>query len=355
MPRWQGQSVLSARLESRSRHRPCHICGRRTDQFADPCARPGLHRSQLAHSGNRQRAGTPQGSVFRRRGRLRQCRRPAHLVCATAVDKNIEQVTVGSFGYDRYLAWVRPSSAAALCSMLANSMPIMVRGPIPTTCGKFTGLAALQPGHRDRRLLGDRRWPMPILEFAPIRWRCGPLPRDRSGLYGAARSDRRRRHQPLLAVRHGWRKPIDNGSWKTNAYFVKYSAEPIQQLHLVRPLNHSISASTGDQFHQHDERVYGGGGASRTFNGTLFSLPTETAVRRANAATTISATRAEPHVPAPVAVQRTLRSCQGGQCRHLRREHGALDRLAAEPPPAGAATPYAASVNSTLQPANSGR
>ena len=32
----------------------------------------------------------------------------------------------------------------------------------------------------------------------------------------------------------------------------------------------------GDQFHQHDDRVYGGGGASRTINGTLFSRPTET-------------------------------------------------------------------------------
>ena len=32
----------------------------------------------------------------------------------------------------------------------------------------------------------------------------------------------------------------------------------------------------GDQFHQHDDRVYGGGGASRTVSGSLFGLPTET-------------------------------------------------------------------------------
>jgi outer membrane receptor protein involved in Fe transport len=32
----------------------------------------------------------------------------------------------------------------------------------------------------------------------------------------------------------------------------------------------------GDQFHQHDDRVYGGAGASRTVNGSLFGLPTET-------------------------------------------------------------------------------
>ena len=33
-----------------------------------------------------------------------------------------------------------------------------------------------------------------------------------------------------------------------------------------------------DQFHQHDDRVYGGGGISRTINGSLFNLPTETVV-----------------------------------------------------------------------------
>ena len=32
----------------------------------------------------------------------------------------------------------------------------------------------------------------------------------------------------------------------------------------------------GDQFHQHDDRIYGGAGASRTVNGTLFDLPTQT-------------------------------------------------------------------------------
>ena len=32
----------------------------------------------------------------------------------------------------------------------------------------------------------------------------------------------------------------------------------------------------GDQFHQHDDRIYGGAGVSRTINGTLFSRPTET-------------------------------------------------------------------------------
>jgi hypothetical protein len=32
----------------------------------------------------------------------------------------------------------------------------------------------------------------------------------------------------------------------------------------------------GDQFHQHDNRIYGGAGASRTIEGTVFNLPAET-------------------------------------------------------------------------------
>ena len=63
----------------------------------------------------------------------------------------------------------------------------------------------------------------------------------------------------------------DNGSWKANAYVVKYTMD----------LWNNFTWDTndpayGDQFHQHDDRVYGGGGASRTFNGTLVGLPTET-------------------------------------------------------------------------------
>ena len=37
-----------------------------------------------------------------------------------------------------------------------------------------------------------------------------------------------------------------------------------------------IDPVNGDQFHQHEDRIYTGGGASRTINGTLFGLPTET-------------------------------------------------------------------------------
>ena len=65
----------------------------------------------------------------------------------------------------------------------------------------------------------------------------------------------------------------DDGSWKANAYLVKYTMDLWNNYtwDTTDPVN-------GDQFHQHDDRVYGGGGASRTFAGTFGSLPTETVV-----------------------------------------------------------------------------
>jgi outer membrane receptor protein involved in Fe transport len=62
-----------------------------------------------------------------------------------------------------------------------------------------------------------------------------------------------------------------DGSWKANAYLVKQDLDLFNNFtwFLADPVN-------GDQFHQHDDRVYGGAGASRTIEGSLFNLPTET-------------------------------------------------------------------------------
>ena len=62
-----------------------------------------------------------------------------------------------------------------------------------------------------------------------------------------------------------------NGSWKANAYLVKYDLDLFNNYtwFLTNPV-------FGDQFHQHDDRVYGGGGISRTSEGTLLNMPSET-------------------------------------------------------------------------------
>ncbi len=63
----------------------------------------------------------------------------------------------------------------------------------------------------------------------------------------------------------------DNGSWKANAYLVKYELDLFNNFTWD-----TFNPTNGDQFHQHDDRVYGGVGASRTINGSLFNMPTET-------------------------------------------------------------------------------
>jgi len=62
-----------------------------------------------------------------------------------------------------------------------------------------------------------------------------------------------------------------DGSWKANAYLVKY------ELNLFNNYTWFLTDPTfGDQFHQYDNRIYGGGGVSRTINGTLFGRPADT-------------------------------------------------------------------------------
>ena len=65
----------------------------------------------------------------------------------------------------------------------------------------------------------------------------------------------------------------DNGMWKANAYVVKYTLNLFNNFTWF-----TTNPTLGDQFHQSDDRIYSGGAVSRTFNGTLFSLPSQTVV-----------------------------------------------------------------------------
>ena len=66
------------------------------------------------------------------------------------------------------------------------------------------------------------------------------------------------------------RSDVD-GLWKANAYVVKYTMDLFN--------NYTWDTSdpfNGDQFHQHDDRIYTGVGVLRTIDGTLFNRPAET-------------------------------------------------------------------------------
>ena len=63
----------------------------------------------------------------------------------------------------------------------------------------------------------------------------------------------------------------DYGMWKANAYVVKYTLNLFNNCTWF-----TTNPTLGDQFHQSDDRIYSGGAVSRTFNGTLFNLPSQT-------------------------------------------------------------------------------
>ena len=63
----------------------------------------------------------------------------------------------------------------------------------------------------------------------------------------------------------------DDGMWKANAYVVKYTLNLFNNFTWF-----TTNPTLGDQFHQSDDRIYSGGAVSRTFNGTLFNWPSQT-------------------------------------------------------------------------------
>ena len=139
----------------------------------------------------------------------------------------------------------------------------------------------------------------------------------------------------------------DDGSWKANAYLVKYTMDLWNNY--TWDTNDPVN---GDQFHQHDDRVYGGGGASRTFDGTFAGLPTETVLgvqtRDDDIDTALNNSfqrqfLSRPHLT--MSTRATPPSMPRTRC---------IGPTGCGPPLGWRGDYYAASVNSMLQPANSG-
>ena len=73
----------------------------------------------------------------------------------------------------------RPRSATARCSMPANSTPITVRGPVPTTCASSAALCATARAPRRMASRSPAR-PTPTIGTPPTKSRCAPSRRGRS-------------------------------------------------------------------------------------------------------------------------------------------------------------------------------
>ena len=186
-----------------------------------------------------------------------------------SVDRNIQSVTTGSFGYERFLS---------LGSAKVGDGTLLYAGEFNTYDGpwttsddmrKFSGLlrytqGTATDGFSATAMAYSNTWNS--TDQVALR----AITTGQIGLYGELDpTDGGDTSRFMLSTRLA--QSDDAGLWKANAYVAKYTLDLFNNYAWVTndPVN-------GDQFHQHDDRVYAGAGASRSFNGTLFSLPSQT-------------------------------------------------------------------------------
>ncbi len=186
-----------------------------------------------------------------------------------SVDKKIAQATIGSFGDQRY--FTMGSTRLGGGSLLYAGEVNRYDGPwaTPDNVRKLSGLlrysqGTATDGFSASAMAYSNTWTS--TDQVPAR----AIESGLIGRYGDLDpTDGGDTNRFSLSARMA--QSLDDGAWKSNAYLVKYGLDLYNNFtwFLTDPVN-------GDQFHQHDGRVYGGAGTSRTINGTLFNLPTET-------------------------------------------------------------------------------
>ena len=186
-----------------------------------------------------------------------------------SVDKNIASLTLGSFDYQRYFGL--GSTKLGGGSLLYAGETNFYDGPwvTPDNLKKFSGLlrysqGTATDGFSATAMAYFNTWT--TTDQQPARAiETGLISR-----YGEIDpSDGGNTSRYSLSARMA--QTTDDGSWKANAYLVKYELDLYNDFtwFLSNPIN-------GDQFQQHDGRFYGGGAASRTINGSWFGRPAET-------------------------------------------------------------------------------
>ena len=186
-----------------------------------------------------------------------------------SVDQRILEETYGSFGYERL--FTMGSAKLSGGSLLYAGEVNTYNGPwaTPDDMHKLSGLLRYSQGTAtdgfSATAMGySNTWTS--TDQIPLR----AIQSGLVGLYGELDpTDGGDTSRASLSARMA--QTVDDGSWKANAYLVKYELDLFNNYtwDLTDPVD-------GDQFHQHDDRVYGGAGASRSFEGSFFNLPTET-------------------------------------------------------------------------------
>jgi opacity protein-like surface antigen/outer membrane receptor protein involved in Fe transport len=268
-----------------------------------------------------------------------------HISVLDSVPRNIESVTIGSFGYERYLTL--GSTKAGPGTLLYAGEFTGYDGPWTNSddMKKFSGLLRYSQGTAtDGFSLTGMAYTNTWNSTDQVALRAYTT--GQMGLYGElAPTDGGDTARFSLSGRVA--QTVDDGSWKANAYLVKYTMDLWN--------NYTWDTADpifGDQFHQYDNRVYGGGGASRTFNGTFAGLPTETVLgvqTRYDDITTALNYSDQRQLLAPYIYDRVNEGNAAIYAENTVHWTSWLRTVAG-----WRGDYYAASVNSMLQPANSG-
>ena len=192
-----------------------------------------------------------------------------HISVRDSVEQNIQSITAGSFGYARLLNL--GSTKVGDGTLLYAGESKLYDGPWtnPDDMKNFSGLLRYSQGTATNgfSLTGmaySNTWNS--TDQNPLRY----YTTGQMGLYGTFDpTDGGDTSRFSLSGRVA--QTTDDGSWKANAYLVKYTMDLWNNY-----TYDTVDPVFGDQFHQHDNRIYGGSGASRTFLGTVGGLPIET-------------------------------------------------------------------------------
>ena len=192
-----------------------------------------------------------------------------HLSLRDSTEKNIVSTTVGSFGYNRLLAL--GSTKVGAGSLLYAGEFNTYNGPWATAeeVRRFSGIlryaqGTATDGFSATAMAYTNNWNSS--DQVALR----AITTGQIGRFGELDpTDGGDTSRFMLSTRFA--HSDDAGLWKANVYLVKETMNLFNNFtwDTTDPVN-------GDQFHQLDDRVYAGGGASRTVNGILLNRPTET-------------------------------------------------------------------------------
>jgi len=194
-----------------------------------------------------------------------------HIGLINRTEKGLAQVTAGSFGYRRLLGM--DSAKAGDGSLLVAGEIGTYNGPWddPDNVRKRNGLVRYSQGTATDGVS------VTGMAYANTWNSTDQLPQraitsgflDRFGSEDP--SDGGNTNRFALSARVA--QSDDLGSWKANAYVVK------SQLDLFNNFTYFLSDPvSGDQFHQHDDRLMAGANISRTLNGSFAGLPMQTTI-----------------------------------------------------------------------------